>query len=94
MLGFMSTQLCQRGEVCVQCCDAPAVLHFVVTNARRVMPIECQQNQLADVETHQQQAKGCAGRDNDQVLCLHVLCSSVEPAAGIIGERTAAGVRP
>ncbi|MNT67758.1 hypothetical protein D3C72_2059240 [compost metagenome] len=57
------------------CCDA------------REYPLDC----TADEIGHQQQPKGRAGGDDDQVLCLHVLCSSAEPAVGIVGERPAAG---
>ncbi|MNM80088.1 hypothetical protein D3C81_920380 [compost metagenome] len=86
-----AVQAIQIGNVAVQGFNAKRMHGIAFVKSPGVATGECAQDCLVDEVGHQQQANGCAGGDDDQVLCLHVLCSSVEPAAGILGERPVAG---
>ncbi|MNR45056.1 hypothetical protein D3C85_1638660 [compost metagenome] len=89
MVGAM--QPIQIGDVGGQGFDAERMQGIALVQASAVAAGECAQGCFTNEVGHQQQANGCAGGDDDQVLCLHVLCSSLGPATGILGERTAAG---
>ncbi|MNL40914.1 hypothetical protein D3C87_1632940 [compost metagenome] len=84
-------QAIQIGDVAVQGSDAKRMQGIALVQTSAVAASECAQDCFTNEVGHQQQANGCAGGDDEQVLCLHVLCSSVEPAAGILGERPVAG---